>query len=128
MPITDTTQFLILACDGFWDTVENQDAVDFVLERLLHREQCTLYEICIEMTTLAYNHGSTDNISIVLVAFDHTQNATTGSISAKKAKFGLRSQDPLPKGNSVAKLPRSRMEHLKRESKLAVQEEDGDAV
>lgn len=75
VPITDETAFMILACDGFWDTVGNDDAVNFVLERLKMRrkegERVNLYEICVELTTLAYNNGSDDNISIVLVAFEH---------------------------------------------------------
>lgn len=66
---------MILACDGFWDTVSNDDAVHFVLERLKMRRKegasVNLYEICVELTTLAYNNGSDDNISIVLVAFEH---------------------------------------------------------
>ena len=85
VPITTDTSFLLLACDGFWDVVKDQDAVDFVRTRLeLHRHKATdrktLYEICIELTTLAYNNGSEDNISIVLLAFEHLPNQTNSEI------------------------------------------------
>lgn len=35
VPITADTQFLLLACDGFWDVVTNDEAVAFVLSTLL---------------------------------------------------------------------------------------------
>lgn len=101
VPITTKTQFLILACDGFWDTVTNQEAVDFVLHRLHYVKSATLYNICIDLTTLAFNNGSTDNISIVLVAFDHSRNFTTHASTNSPARFGLRPEDPLPETDDM---------------------------
>jgi len=76
--INKDVSFIILACDGLWDTISSDEAVAFVSSKLKSPEynfrsddNRGLYNICIELTTLAYNKGSTDNISIVLVQFNH---------------------------------------------------------
>jgi protein phosphatase 1L len=118
VPITTETQFLLLACDGFWDVITNDESVAFVLEKLKVKtqpyDQKALYEISIELTTLAYNKGSTDNISIVLISFDHspppnpnasgtniqrTNSKREGSLGGKGKRKD--SADPNPKTTEV---------------------------
>lgn len=81
VPITEETAFLLLACDGFWDVVSNDDAIAFVLTRLEMKgkplNRATIYEIAIELTTLAFNNGSGDNISIILIVFEHSGPQST---------------------------------------------------
>lgn len=61
----------------------------FFLEKLKAKpqpyDQKTLYEVSIELTTLAYNKGSFDNISIVLIGFDHSSASNTSTDSPKAA-------------------------------------------
>lgn len=47
-PLCDEDEFLLLACDGIWDCKTNQEAVDFVRERLLIRKQ-TISQIMEEL-------------------------------------------------------------------------------
>jgi len=75
--ISDKTSFFILACDGLWDTVPNEQAIEFVKKKLEENTQAKtadnqdLYTICVELVALAFNQKSSDNISCVLVVLDH---------------------------------------------------------
>ena len=55
--------FIILACDGLWDVIEDQAAVDFVRNRIDEKELVAKY-----LVEEALKRGSTDNIT-VSVAF-----------------------------------------------------------
>ncbi|XP_048091721.1 protein phosphatase, Mg2+/Mn2+ dependent, 1Nb (putative) isoform X1 [Alosa alosa] len=60
-------EFLILACDGVWDAISNDDLCEFVSSRL---RVCTdLREVCSQVIDLCLYKGSLDNISVVLVCF-----------------------------------------------------------
>jgi serine/threonine protein phosphatase PrpC len=52
-----------LACDGLWDVLQDQEAVDFVLERIDEKELVAKY-----LVEEALKRGSADNIT-VSVAF-----------------------------------------------------------
>jgi protein phosphatase 1B len=63
-------EFLILACDGVWDVMTNEDLCDFI------RHQLTLYSdvdtICSSIIDTCLHKGSKDNMSVVLVTFPGT--------------------------------------------------------
>lgn len=77
--LAPTDQFLILACDGVWDVMEDQDAVDFVLEVWNGREQqaakqgqelvlnSTLQDISRGLVQKALQQDSTDNVSVMCI-------------------------------------------------------------
>lgn len=62
--ITDQTEFIILACDGVWDVVTDQKAVDLVREYALRGEAKEAAEA---LRNMALESGSTDNISCMLI-------------------------------------------------------------
>lgn len=72
-------KFIIMGCDGVWDVLNNQDAVDFVLEKYnnLIASNKTLAEykgrsdnnIAQKLSDHAIEKGSTDNISITIIFF-----------------------------------------------------------
>jgi len=55
--------FIIVGCDGLWDVIQDQEAVDFVLKRIAEKELVAKY-----LVEEALKRGSTDNIT-VSVAF-----------------------------------------------------------
>ncbi|XP_026154453.1 protein phosphatase, Mg2+/Mn2+ dependent, 1Na (putative) [Mastacembelus armatus] len=60
-------EFLILACDGVWDAISNEELCAFVRSRL---QVCNdLREICTQVIDLCLYKGSLDNISIIIVCF-----------------------------------------------------------
>jgi serine/threonine protein phosphatase PrpC len=59
-----TDQFIILACDGLWDVMDHQQAVDFVREALKQDDDPQV--ACKALGEEAYKKGSQDNITVVV--------------------------------------------------------------
>ncbi|XP_065661895.1 protein phosphatase 1A isoform X2 [Hydra vulgaris] len=60
-------EFLIIACDGVWDVMSNEEVVDYIRARLkVH--QC-LEKVCEELLETCLAKGSRDNMSAILVVF-----------------------------------------------------------
>ena len=69
--------FIILASDGLWDVVSNDQAVDLVAQTIESYEKNSTkhaggaFQEASEVLTLeAYVRGSTDNIGVCVVAID----------------------------------------------------------
>ena len=92
--LTDQSRFLLLACDGLWDVMTNEEATSFVVDYLRsvdpprigvlppqsavhakgvpsasyelqkHLDQCSL-----KLSDAAIEKGSMDNVSVMIVAF-----------------------------------------------------------
>lgn len=63
----ESDEFLIIACDGIWDVMTNQESIDFVSNQLQIYENKS--EICDNLIEECFNRGSRDNMSVVLVTF-----------------------------------------------------------
>lgn len=63
----EADEFLVLACDGIWDVMSNEELCHFVHHQLCisHR----LEELCAAVIDICLYRGSKDNMSIVLVLF-----------------------------------------------------------
>tara|TARA_Y100000768_G_scaffold198226_1_gene149000 strand:- start:14427 stop:15215 length:789 start_codon:yes stop_codon:yes gene_type:complete len=57
-------KFMVMACDGLWDVMTNQDVVDFILKHIDNKKN-----IAKLLTQEAYNKGSQDNISVIIKFF-----------------------------------------------------------
>jgi len=63
----DRDEFLVIACDGIWDVMSNQEVLEFVHKELQIREDRA--EICDNLIEECFQRGSRDNMSVVLVTF-----------------------------------------------------------
>lgn len=70
--ITSSDKFLVLACDGLWDAMNNQDVVNFVLYNCYDintgKRKNKQINIAAKLAKYAYELGSADNITVI-VAF-----------------------------------------------------------
>lgn len=64
-----TDNFLIVACDGVWDVLSNQDAVNFVLNELKNIKSKST-NIARRLGEHALRLGSSDNITIAIMFFN----------------------------------------------------------
>ena len=69
MDVSDAIEHLILACDGIWDVLSN----DLVVEVVKAAE--TPQAAAIQLRDLAYQLGSQDNISVIVVSFTASHRA-----------------------------------------------------
>ena len=64
----DSDLFLVLACDGVWDVMTNQECLNFVHEEL--NSTSDLSELCSKLLFRCLEKGSTDNMSCIIVLFE----------------------------------------------------------
>lgn len=64
-------EFLILASDGLWDKVGNQEAVDVARGLCIDRRSSSLISACKKLAELAVSRGSVDDISVMIVQLKH---------------------------------------------------------
>jgi len=78
--IDKQTEFLILATDGVWDMISNEEAIQLVRDKLgdlatntkfQEAKEKFVYDICIELVKEADNRKSLDNISCIIIVFNH---------------------------------------------------------
>ncbi|KAG0443337.1 hypothetical protein HPB47_015030 [Ixodes persulcatus] len=62
-----TDEFMVLACDGIWDVLSNEELCQFVRHQLLLTD--SLEAVCSAVIDICLYRGSKDNMSIVLVLF-----------------------------------------------------------
>merc|ERR1712200_1276 len=65
--IDEQDEFLVLACDGVWDVMTNEEICDFILGRLKVTDN--LETIGNEVIDTCLYKGSRDNMSIIIITF-----------------------------------------------------------
>ena len=56
---------ILICCDGVWDEIEDEEAIQFVLSSL--ETDNSLFKAATFLRDAAYQMGSTDNISVILL-------------------------------------------------------------
>eukprot|EP00008_Paramoeba_atlantica_P007652 CAMPEP_0201485420 /NCGR_PEP_ID=MMETSP0151_2-20130828/9528_1 /ASSEMBLY_ACC=CAM_ASM_000257 /TAXON_ID=200890 /ORGANISM="Paramoeba atlantica, Strain 621/1 / CCAP 1560/9" /LENGTH=298 /DNA_ID=CAMNT_0047869541 /DNA_START=248 /DNA_END=1144 /DNA_ORIENTATION=+ len=78
--VTDDVEAVVLACDGFWDVISNEEMGEKVKDlieapkRMIKQgiDPCQeIYSACIQLCEWAGQKGSKDNLTVVLVVFHH---------------------------------------------------------
>lgn len=87
MDRSDKDEFLILACDGVWDVMTNEEVVSYIHSRLLVMEN--LQEVCAELLETCLAKGSRDNMSVILIAFPAAPKISEEAIAKEKALDAL---------------------------------------
>ncbi|KAJ0259480.1 PPM-type phosphatase domain-containing protein [Hirschfeldia incana] len=67
LKIKPELEFLILASDGLWDTVTNQEAVDVVRPYCIGVENPKTLPACKKLAELSATRGSLDDISVIII-------------------------------------------------------------
>ncbi|KAE8600651.1 hypothetical protein XENTR_v10013348 [Xenopus tropicalis] len=74
----DEDEFIILACDGIWDVMSNEELCEFVKYRLELTDD--LEKVCNSVVDTCLHKGSRDNMSIVLVCFPNAPKVSEEAI------------------------------------------------
>lgn len=86
--IDTSWEFLIVATDGVWDAVTNNEALNFVKSKIdnKYKDKLVLSSICEEIldtcckkTVEKYGKNCCDNMTVILILFDHADRSETGS-------------------------------------------------
>ena len=94
---SEDDRFLILACDGIWDVMSNEDAVRFVSSHVA-KGWMDMERIASELLDTCLRRGSRDNMSVILIVFkdgDKKIGVTTKS-NNKKSDGGNTSDNVSP--------------------------------
>lgn len=75
--VTEDLQFVVLACDGIWDVLSNQEVADFIIKRIAMGLEPEI--ICEELMTHCLASDSSigglgcDNMTVILICFLHNE-------------------------------------------------------
>ena len=76
LPIVPTDEFVVLASDGLWDVISDDDVIQIARNKLAEGKSPSL--VAEELCELALRLGSSDNVTIVIVQFSHTAASPGG--------------------------------------------------
>ncbi|KAL8529863.1 hypothetical protein ACS0TY_007065 [Phlomoides rotata] len=68
-------EFLLLASDGLWDKVSNQEAIDVARPLCINTEKPQPLSACRKLVDLSISRGSTDDISVMLIQLGRFANS-----------------------------------------------------
>jgi protein phosphatase 1B len=84
---SETDQFLVLACDGIWDVMSNEEVAQFILQQSTEGGVDNLGELAEILIDTCLEKGSRDNMSVVIVAFPNAPRPTAEAKAARQKRI-----------------------------------------
>ena len=81
----NTDQFIVIACDGVWDVVTNNECLDIV-KTLQAEGESNLGLICEELLDICLKKGSRDNMSVIVIQFPGQTTGQGGGVMKRRAQ------------------------------------------
>ncbi|KAH7729885.1 phosphatase 2C containing protein [Aphelenchoides avenae] len=81
----DTEDFLVLACDGIFDVVQNEELIDLINARKIVTDD--LEYVTQQILDTCLSKGSTDSMTMILVAFDNAPEPKEASTEKGKQRM-----------------------------------------
>jgi len=85
--LTADVEYIVVACDGLYETFENNEVIEFINHQLSNYPSKTMNEIAKALTEEAIDRGSHDNITVIIIKFEKKYRkmlSTNTSRSCKK--------------------------------------------
>jgi serine/threonine protein phosphatase PrpC len=85
--LTADVEYIVVACDGLYETFENNEVIEFINHQLSNYPSKTMNEIAKALTEEALDRGSHDNITVIIIKFEKKYRkmlSTNTSRSCKK--------------------------------------------
>ena len=121
----DKDQFVILACDGIWDVITNQDACLFVAELISMKQPLDL--VAAKLIDYCLLAGSKDNMTVLICAFDASNELKSGTAQrnenwADVPKYNSQ-RHTVQRFKSIAGVSMQQQEANERQRKAVIEEE-----
>lgn len=71
--LDNNDKFIVMGCDGLWDVLTNQEAVNFIISNCYDKDKKKInitFNIAQKLAEYALLRGSTDNVSVIIIIFD----------------------------------------------------------
>ncbi|XP_033859188.2 protein phosphatase 1B-like isoform X2 [Acipenser ruthenus] len=78
IPRCEEDEFVVLACDGIWDVMSNEELCEFVKSRLEIMDD--LEKVCNSVVDTCLHKGSRDNMSVVIVCFPNAPKVSEEAV------------------------------------------------
>uniref|UniRef100_A0A8C9QYP7 Protein phosphatase 1B n=2 Tax=Scleropages formosus TaxID=113540 RepID=A0A8C9QYP7_SCLFO len=78
IPRSQEDEFVVLACDGIWDVMSNEELCEFVKSRLEVTDD--LEKVCNAVVDTCLHKGSRDNMSVVLVCLPNAPKVSEEAV------------------------------------------------
>jgi len=91
--IDEEDEFILVACDGIWDVMTNNEAVQMV-HQMLHEGEKSMGLICEESLDLCLAKGSKDNMTMLVVKLPGLKmNGVGGGVTARRQEREREAQE-----------------------------------